>query len=230
MRTLPFKTVLSGILEAMGQTFAGAPEAYKTQVTGHINAALDMAYPWMEDGWPELRKATSETVTSQVISLDTMSSSLYGVTKVLSISKNHPWKSSLPEFRDFQISDDGITVDDTVTDATLWVAHIEAPPIYNQIEWVTATAYSVADVRLYGTDCYRCATAHTSGTFATDLAAVKWVVLPSFPAFLHVPIRTAVVAGMNGTGGQPETQNLINSLMEKQLAHIPLRYTHTPAQ
>jgi len=223
VRTLPFKTVLSGILESLNFTFSTASEAYKTQVTGHINAALDMAYPWLDDGWPELRKATSETVTSQVISLDTMSSSLYGVTRVLSVSKNHPWKSSLPEFRDFQISDDGITVDDTVTDATLYVAHIEAPPIYNQIEWVTAPAYAAGDVRLYGSDCYRCATAHPSGTFATDLAAVKWLVLP-FPAFLHIPVRTAVVAAMQDSEGYTGRASALRGLMEKYLGDVALRY------
>lgn len=228
MRTLSFKSVLSGILESQGFTFTDATEAHKTQVTGHINQALDLAFPWLEEGWPELRKAVAGTVTSQVISLDTLGTSLYGISKVISISKNHPWKSSLPEFRDFQISSDGITVDDTVTDATLYVAHIEAPPIYNQIDWVTATAYAVGDVRLNGVDCYRCATAHTSGTFATDLASVKWVILPSFPAFLHVPVRTAVVGAMKASGGQTETQATLLRLMEQQLSQIPTRYTQPP--
>lgn len=42
-------------------------------------------------------------------------------------------------------------------------------------DWVTATAYAVKDVVANGTGTYLCAVAHTSGVFATDLAAVKWL-------------------------------------------------------
>ena len=40
--------------------------------------------------------------------------------------------------------------------------------------WVTATAYTVGDVVENGGTTYICIVAHTSGTFATDLSAVKW--------------------------------------------------------
>ena len=40
--------------------------------------------------------------------------------------------------------------------------------------WVTATAYVVGDYVLQSNTIYYCETAHTSGTFATDLAADKW--------------------------------------------------------
>ena len=43
--------------------------------------------------------------------------------------------------------------------------------------WVTLTVYAVGDVVTTGGVTYVCSTAHTSGTFATDLAAVKWVAL-----------------------------------------------------
>lgn len=43
--------------------------------------------------------------------------------------------------------------------------------------WLTATVYVAKDVVTEGTGTYICAVAHTSGTFATDLAAVKWVKL-----------------------------------------------------
>jgi hypothetical protein len=43
--------------------------------------------------------------------------------------------------------------------------------------WVTATAYVVGDVVENASISYVCATAHTSGTFATDKAAGKWVIL-----------------------------------------------------
>lgn len=66
--------------------------------------------------------------------------------------------------------------------------------------WVTATIYPVGRVVYNGTTAYLCTVAHTSGTFATDLAAVKWVVLgnssPTFPA-----TSIDVAAGLNLAAG-----------------------------
>ena len=45
--------------------------------------------------------------------------------------------------------------------------------------WVTATAYVLGDLRTNGGTTYYCTTAHTSGTFATDLGAGKWYALPA---------------------------------------------------
>lgn len=43
--------------------------------------------------------------------------------------------------------------------------------------WVTATSYAYKDLVSQSTNTYMCVTAHTSGTFATDLAAGKWILL-----------------------------------------------------
>lgn len=43
--------------------------------------------------------------------------------------------------------------------------------------WVTATSYVVADLVTESGNYYRCAVAHSSGTFATDLSAGKWVLV-----------------------------------------------------
>lgn len=45
--------------------------------------------------------------------------------------------------------------------------------------WVTATAYKVNEVVQESGNTYICLVAHTSGTFATDLAALKWELLAS---------------------------------------------------
>lgn len=42
-------------------------------------------------------------------------------------------------------------------------------------DWVTATAYTVLDLVVEDGSTYICAEDHTSGTFATDLAAGKWI-------------------------------------------------------
>lgn len=41
--------------------------------------------------------------------------------------------------------------------------------------WLTSTAYAVGDVVTQSSVFYKCLVAHTSGTFATDLAAGDWV-------------------------------------------------------
>lgn len=43
--------------------------------------------------------------------------------------------------------------------------------------WLTATAYAIGNLVQNGTSSYVCSTAHTSGTFNTDLAAGRWIIL-----------------------------------------------------
>ena len=43
--------------------------------------------------------------------------------------------------------------------------------------WVTATAYAIGDMVTESSVTYVCPVAHTSGTFATDLAAGKWMTM-----------------------------------------------------
>lgn len=51
--------------------------------------------------------------------------------------------------------------------------------------WLTATAYALNDVVLQAGRYYRCAVVHSSGTFATDLAAGKWL---SAGRFARAPV------------------------------------------
>lgn len=58
------------------------------------------------------------------------------------------------------------------TNATFWSLFV--PSINVRGDWVTATAYYPNEVVNRGGTTYICNTAHTSGTWATDLAATKW--------------------------------------------------------
>jgi hypothetical protein len=49
--------------------------------------------------------------------------------------------------------------------------------------WETATPYSANDAVFESDKLYRCLVAHTSGTFATDLAAVKWSLILDLSAY-----------------------------------------------
>lgn len=53
--------------------------------------------------------------------------------------------------------------------------------------WATTMAYAQGDLCSNGGTNYYCKTAHTSGTFATDLAAGKWYALPSNPNIYEIP-------------------------------------------
>ena len=55
-----------------------------------------------------------------------------------------------------------------------YVASVEASLPDWQGAWLTATAYATGDLVRESGSVYICLVAHTSGTFATDLSAVKW--------------------------------------------------------
>lgn len=78
--------------------------------------------------------------------------------------------------------------------------------------WLTATAYSVDDIVIESSKIYQCLTTHTSGTFATDLAALKWAEISStIPVNLTGPITSVgnatSIASQTGTGSTFVVQN-----------------------
>lgn len=68
-------------------------------------------------------------------------------------------------------------------------------------DWVTATAYSVYDVVVESDNTYVCAVAHTSGTFATDLAAGNWILIATFD-IADGAVTTAKLAADAVTGAK----------------------------
>lgn len=71
---------------------------------------------------------------------------------------------------------DTVTLDNsTVKTVSGYLAELKA---YNSLgAWQTAYSYAVKDVVLESSILYVCLVAHTSGTFATDLAGGKWAIL-----------------------------------------------------
>jgi hypothetical protein len=73
--------------------------------------------------------------------------------------------------------DDGQLLDQTVTIASLStqvIALLSSTAWRVRGGWVTGAAYAIGDIVLQNALIYLCVVAHTSGTFATDLAAGKW--------------------------------------------------------
>jgi len=66
-------------------------------------------------------------------------------------------------------------------------------------EWATATEYAVGDVTWESGILYVCNTAHTSGTFATDLSATKWSEL------LDVASQTSTATAAASAAGSAQT-------------------------
>lgn len=82
-------------------------------------------------------------------------------------------------------------------------------------DWVTATAYAVKDLVNVSGATYLCATAHTSGTFAVDLAAKKWLIIsPSPSAFAASAISNTPAGSIAAT----DVQAAINELDTEKLA------------
>lgn len=68
--------------------------------------------------------------------------------------------------------------------------------------WLTTTSYAQKDVVTNGTGTYVCAVAHTSGTFATDLAAGKWITIWDASAFAASNISFTPVGGISAVNVQ----------------------------
>lgn len=67
------------------------------------------------------------------------------------------------------------------------------------VAWATATAYALGDLRSEGGVNYYCKAAHTSGTFATDLAAGRWHALTGNVYEVPSPYTAAALTNADGS-------------------------------
>lgn len=67
------------------------------------------------------------------------------------------------------------TCRDVVLQSHEWPFAIKRADLTEVAAWVTATAYEVDDYVFTADNVYICLVAHTSGTFATDLASAYWL-------------------------------------------------------
>ena len=96
-------------------------------------------------------------------------------------------------------------------------------------DWVTSTAYAVNDVVYESNKVYKCLIAHTSGTFATDLAALKWEELLDFDQFITATESdltaveadlSAIEADLAATEGDASTTEADVTAVESDLASM----------
>lgn len=102
---------------------------------------------------------------------------------------------------DHTSSASGTFADDRTLHPTYWQDSSTLPSSTG--EWATATQYNVNDIVVHGTYAwYYCIVSHTSGTFATDLAADKWVEIldiTEFRNFYYGPSATAPTTRYDGS-------------------------------
>ena len=223
MRTVTYTSVRNGVLSGLGYTAGTATATMLADIAEFCTQAMDMAWHWCFDGWPELKRSASRTASSNVITL-TRGTGIDPIGQVLNVYDRDPFTSINPGPVPFSVTSNGIQVNDDVgADATVFVSYLVPAPQFTSTDWATATSYAVDDLIYTADECYICLEAHTSGTFATDLAADKWE-KQDMPAFLSTAIKTAVTAAMREQGGQTERMGALMSLMERQLERVAERY------
>lgn len=122
-------------------------------------------------------------------------------------------------------NDDGTLANQSVGPAQLssqLVLGFNAPTV-----WVTAHAYtaSPASTVLQGTALYICLVSHTSGVFATDLAAAKWLKVVDLST---LTFGTAAQIGVSASGNiQTNVQVSLQNLDSNKAA---ASHTHTASQ
>jgi hypothetical protein len=80
--------------------------------------------------------------------------------------------------------------------------------------WVTATEYEQGDIVLQNSIVYLCIVDHTSGTFATDLAAMKWGALTFVQSATDTPF--SATSTLSSTNVQAAIQELDNEVRPVQ--------------
>ena len=81
----------------------------------------------------------------------------------------------LPTFSPKKIINPRVYQPSALSGLALWLDPSAGVTTVDIPAWVTSTVYDVGTRVVQSATYYKCATAHTSGTFADDLAAVKWV-------------------------------------------------------
>ena len=224
MRTVTYTSLRNGILSGLGYTAASASTEMLADIAEFVTQAMDSAWHWCFDGWPELKKTASRTASSNVIPL-TRDTGIDPIGQVLNVYDRDPFTSINPGPVPFSVTSNGINLNDDVgADAVVFVSYLVPSPLFTSTAWAPSTSYAVDDLVYTANECYVCLVANTStATFSDDLAAGEWE-KQDVPAFLSTALKTAVVAALREQGGQTNRMTTLQSFMERQLERVAERY------
>jgi hypothetical protein len=115
--------------------------------------------------------------------------------------------------------DDGALANASVTYDALSPA-LQTAGLAPALPWVASTAYAMNVSVTHGSAFYRSLVAHTSGAFATDLAAGKWILIVDFST---IALVAAAMIGVTPSGSL--TTNVQTSLQALDTGKAPLSHT-----
>lgn len=220
--TIPFITAFNAAVRPTLQLEAMATNAVlKADLLQLFNRAYKIGYDLPAGGpmWEDARVWAEITPVDGLISY-----SVLGDSREFEVWTQDPRETRLAASVTFFTDATGIQVGTAYT--TVWVSWMPRTVKFDTTLWLTATAYAVGAVRTVEAtgECYRCLVAHTSGTFATDLAAGKWVLMPVLEVleeFLicHVHATYEKEAGNTETGYKLQNA-AVNDLREIYRAEL----------
>ena len=200
---IPFTTAFNDAVRPTGLLSSMATNAtLKSEMLAKFNRSYKIGYelPFLSNVmWEDARVWAEITPSSGLISWDVL-----GDARNIEVWTLDPRETRLASSVTFFTDRTGISVNAELT--TVWVSWMPRIYKFDTTEWATATAYVVGDVRTVASsgECYRCLVAHTSGTFATDLAASKWVLMPVLDVLHEFLIRHLQATHLR-EGGQVQT-------------------------
>ena len=200
---IPFTTAFNDAVRPTGLLSSMATNAtLKSEMLAKFNRSYKIGYelPFQSNVmWEDARVWAEITPSSGLISWDVL-----GDARNIEVWTLDPRETRLASSVTFFTDRTGISVNAELT--TVWVSWMPRIYKFDTTEWATATAYEVGDVRTVASsgECYRCLGAHTSGTFATDLAASKWVLMPVLDVLHEFLIRHLQATHLR-EGGQVQT-------------------------
>ena len=221
--TIPFTTAFEDAVRPTGcLTAMGSDATLKANLLSLFNRSYKIGYelPYLSNVfWEDALTYAQITPSNGLISWDVL-----GDARNLEIYTDDPRETRLASSVQFYTDRTGILVSTDL--ATVWVKWTPRVYPFNTTAWATATAYVVGDVRTVSSlECYRCIVAHTSsGAFATDLAAAKWVLLPVLDVLHEFTIRHLHATYLRENGqtqtGAPLQNAALAELLELHRAEL----------
>ncbi len=212
--SLDFQSTFDAACRACGFTptqVAASPDR-RDQLLDLFNRTHQIGYDYPADGWEDARTSAVLTPASRLITNETVGDA----TEFNVFTEDNRLETVNARRVSFTTSSAGILLAEELT--TVWASWVPETLEFTTSTWVTATAYVVGDKRLLTTNghVYRCLVAHTSGTFATDLAASKWVLMPILSC-----LKEFIITYMHGQylieSGQVETGLNLQAKAERDL-------------
>lgn len=195
---IPFTTAFNDAVRPTGLLSSMATNAtLKADMLAKFNRSYKLGYelPFLSNVmWEDARVWAEITPSSGLISWDVL-----GDARNIEVWTQDPRETRLASSVTFFTDRTGISVSTELE--TVWVSWVPRIYKFDTTAWVTDTVYAVGDVRTVDSlECYRCLVPHTSGTFATDLAASKWVLMPVLEVLHEFLIRHLPATHLRETG------------------------------